>query len=313
MISIQGLTRRYGSTVALDDVSLEIQSGEVVGLLGHNGAGKTTMMKILTGYLAPSAGRVTVEGLDVVADREGVQARVGYLPESAPLYTEMLVQDYLLMMAALRGVEPGRREAAAVDAARATGLMDRLVQPIGTLSKGYRQRVGLAQAILHRPSVLILDEPTNGLDPTQIRGIRQLVRRLSEGSTVLLSTHILQEIEAVCDRVLVLVGGRLVADEPLAALTASEAVEVSLAEGSSGVAEGLARLGQPTRLGPDPRLPGFERWRVACESPASASPAIAGLAAAEGWKLGSVGPAQRSLEQVFKELQEREAAREVVA
>ncbi len=302
MIAIEKLTRRYGDLVALNEVSVEIGRGEVVGLLGHNGAGKTTMMKLLTGYLEPSSGRVTVGGADIVTQRRQAQSLVGYLPESAPLYPEMLVQDQLLTIAALRGVPASERVDNVLAAARSTGLTDRLLQPIGTLSKGYRQRVGLAQAILHRPAVLVLDEPTNGLDPTQIHGIRQLVRRLSEGSTVLVSTHILQEIEAVCDRVLVLVGGRLVADAPLSELTASVAVRVSLEAGAREVAERLGRFGSVRRLGPDQRLPGFDLWHLGCEDPAQASPAVVELAREAGWRLGAVGPDHRSLEQVFQEL-----------
>ncbi|RME20499.1 MAG: ATP-binding cassette domain-containing protein [Deltaproteobacteria bacterium] len=311
MIEIDSLTRRYGDAVALDGISARIEQGEVVGLLGPNGAGKTTMMKILTGFLEPSSGRVTVDGHDVVTDRRRVQERVGYLPEVAPLYPEMLVQDYLWMMAGFRGLRGASAEQAVARAVARTGLDDRVLQPIGTLSKGYRQRVGLAQAILHDPAVLILDEPTTGLDPTQIQGIRNLLRTLSQDATVLLSTHILQEIEAVCDRVLVLMGGRLVADASLSELTRSDAVELSVARGVDDVAARLAPLGRARRLGPDPRLPGFDLWRLQCADPSRASVEVAKVAARAGWELGAVGPRSRSLEQVFKELQDRQARREV--
>ena len=229
------LTRRYGSLLAVDDFSVEIGRGEIVGLLGHNGAGKTTVMKVLTGFLEPSAGTVSVGGVDVTDDRSGVQRQIGYLPESAPLYPEMLVQEYLVMLAELRGVPAPNVDSAVVAAAASVGIVDYLVRPISTLSKGYRQRVGIAQAILHQPAVLVLDEPTNGLDPGQIQSIRALIRKLSANTTIILSTHILQEIEAVCDRVLVMIEGSLVADSPLSELLSSDVVCVSLRAGASDV------------------------------------------------------------------------------
>jgi len=169
MIRIDDVARHHGTIRAVDGISTEIGRGEIVGLLGHNGAGKTTLMKMITGYLEPTRGSIRVNGLDVVERREEAQRLVGYLPENAPLYPEMLVQEYLLMMAELRGVPRERAEHAVGRAVAATGLQDRLLQPIATLSKGYRQRVGIAQAIIHFPKVVILDEPTVGLDPIQIR------------------------------------------------------------------------------------------------------------------------------------------------
>lgn len=313
VINIDKLTRRYGDAVALEDVSLHIDRGEVVGLLGPNGAGKTTMMKVLTGFLEPTSGQVSIDGANVLTDRIAAQRQVGYLPELAPLYPEMLVQDYLLMMAALRGLDDDSAVPAVLDAIEKTGLSERMVQSIGTLSKGFRQRVGLAQAILHTPAVLILDEPTTGLDPTQIRGIRQLLRNLSQGSTVLLSTHILQEIEAVCDRVVVLMAGRLVADAPLVELTRSRAVQVSLASDTTRVVERLSPLGKVSRDGRDARLPGFDLWTVQTDDPAHVSVEVARISAQAGWSMGAVGPVSRSLEQVFKELQDQQSEREVAA
>src|SRR5580765_7905360 len=182
-IAISKLSKTYGRTRALADVSFEIQPGEVIGLLGPNGAGKTTLMKILTGYLEPDAGDVRVHGIDVIADQLSAQRRIGYLPESAPLYGEMLVQEYLEMMAAMRGVPESKRLTRLREVIRATGLVDRCVQPISSLSKGYKQRVGIAQAIVHEPDILILDEPTTGLDPAQIVEIRDLIKSLAEKST----------------------------------------------------------------------------------------------------------------------------------
>ncbi len=211
MISAEGLWMRYGSVRALEDATFEVRQGEILGLLGPNGAGKTTTLKILTTALSPSAGRVMIGGQDAAVDPIGVRRRIGYLPESAPLYMDMLVADYLAFVGAARGLAGARlrerREAVVI----ACGLESAYNRPIEQLSKGFRQRVGIAQALIHDPDILILDEPTSGLDPIQIRGIRDLVRGLARHKTIIFSTHILQEIEAVSDRVLIINEGRIVA------------------------------------------------------------------------------------------------------
>ena len=229
MIDAEGLTRRYGETLAVDDVSFTIGKGEIVGLLGHNGAGKTTIMKMLTGYLEPSAGRATVDGLDVTEAAQAVQQRLGYLPENCPVYPEMTVVGYLDYVAGLRGVD--NRPLALRDVLGSTDLTDRALDPIGTLSRGFQQRVGVAQAIVHKPQLLILDEPTNGLDPSQTQHMRELILRLAEHATVILSTHIMQEVDAVCDRVMILRAGELALDERLDAL--KESARVALATDAS--------------------------------------------------------------------------------
>jgi len=218
MIEAQRLTRRYGDFLAVSDVSFAIDSGEIVGLLGHNGAGKTTIMKMLTGYLEPSAGAVQVDGVTVESDPLSVQSSLGYLPESLPLYPELSVVDYLEYAARLRGVDPA---VAVRKAIAATELESKALEPISTLSRGFKQRVGVAQAILHEPKFLILDEPTNGLDPSQTQHMRQLIQRLAESATVILSTHIMQEVDAICGRAIILRGGELVLDERLADLQRS--------------------------------------------------------------------------------------------
>lgn len=200
MIDVSELTKSYGPIQALQGVSFNIAEGEIVGLLGPNGAGKTTIIKILTGYLQPDGGDVLVHDMDVLELTREVQAHIGYLPETAPLYPELSVQAYLKMMVDLRQIPEAEQLERLSDAIYATGLENHLTRPIGELSKGFRQRVGLAQAILHRPKLLILDEPTVGLDPTQIVEIRHLIRRLAKHSTILFSTHILSEVEALCDR-----------------------------------------------------------------------------------------------------------------
>jgi ABC-2 type transport system ATP-binding protein len=316
MITIRNLTRNYGDLVAVDDVSVEIQRGEIVGLLGHNGAGKTTVMKILTGYLEPSSGSVQVGGFDVLDERTRVQELIGYLPENAPLYPELLVQEYLRMIGELRGIERSELDAAIREAVLATGLEERILDPIGTLSKGYRQRVGLAQAILHEPDVLVFDEPTNGLDPVQIQAIRDLIVRLGKRSTIILSTHILQEIEAVCDRVLVMIEGQLAADSSLAALLSSHDVAISVDGPAADVEQRLNQVPGVVSVhchGDDPRSPGFQAFSAAW---AGERPPVAGLIDAcreAGWPLASVAPEQRTLDSVFKDLQQEHIAKQGTA
>jgi len=216
VIEVQGLSQRYGDYLAVRDLSFQVGSGEVVGFLGPNGAGKSTTLKVLAGFLAPSAGKVAVAGLDVASQSLAVRERVGYLPETTPLYEDMRVEPFLDFVARVRGVED--RQAAIGRVLERCKLGEVLGRPIAELSKGYRQRVGIAQALLHDPQVLILDEPTHGLDPNQVLEVRGLVRELGEQRTVLFSSHILSEVEASCERVLVIHQGRLVADDTVAAL-----------------------------------------------------------------------------------------------
>lgn len=215
MIKIDKLTRRYGNFVAVDEVSFQIARGEVVGLLGHNGAGKTTIMRMLTGFLEPTSGSIQIDALQMGADTVAIQRRIGYLPENCPSWPEMTVIEFLEYQALLHEVPAERRSAAVAAAIRRTALTEKATQSISTLSRGYRQRVGVAQAILHAPDIIILDEPTNGLDPTQILHMRSLIRELAQSATVIVSTHILQEVQAVCERVLILRAGRKVVDARL--------------------------------------------------------------------------------------------------
>lgn len=250
-VRAEHLSKRFGDTLAVDDVSFEIAPGQLVGFLGPNGAGKTTTLRMLAGLFAPSAGRASVAGLDSVDDSLALRAAIGYLPEHNPLYHEMGVEAYLRYCARLRRV-PASRRAVAVDRAVETcALAEVRRRPIGELSKGFRQRVGLAAAILHDPPLLILDEPTSGLDPAQIIEARRLLRALAGQRTVLLSTHLLSEVERTCDRALVFVGGRVCADgapEVLAARAAGRGARLVLeaqvtGEGESGLLETLAVAG----------------------------------------------------------------------
>lgn len=228
MIKVEALTRTYGEFTAVDRVSFEIGHGEIVGLLGHNGAGKTTIMKMLTGYLEATDGEIEIDGLKMPDDRELIQQRIGYLPENCPVYPEMSVIDYLEYAATLHGVPEQERLTRVQEAIRKTELADKATQPINTLSRGYHQRTGVAQAILHNPRILILDEPTNGLDPTQIQHMRDLIRGLAKEATVILSTHILQEVQAICDRVLIIRNGQLALDSTMQELNSGKRLLVSV-------------------------------------------------------------------------------------
>jgi ABC-2 type transport system ATP-binding protein len=303
-IEVSGLSKQYGRIRALDGVSFTVGKGEVIGLLGPNGAGKTTLMKVLTGYLEPDEGDGTIHGKDVLTDTLAAQRHIGYLPENAPLYGEMMVQEYLEMMAALRGVADDRRAVAVDDAMAATGLVDRAGQKIATLSRGYRQRVGIAQAILHRPDVLILDEPTAGLDPTQIVEIRDLIKRLAERSTVLLSTHILSEVEATCERVLVIIKGQLKADARVSELRASNAAVVAIEAGATGVADRLRAIDGVAAVDELREEAGYKLWRVTAAGDAELCPRIFDKLRDAGWKVGELRRDAKTLEAVFRDLAE---------
>lgn len=304
MIKVEDLEKRYGPNRAVAGVSFEVAQGEIVGLLGHNGAGKTTIMKILTGFLEPTAGTVEIEDLDVTQDRIEVQKLIGYLPENAPLYPEMLVQEYLMTMAELRGIPEQERLQAVSDAVWATGLEERLVSPISTLSKGYKQRVGLAQAILHKPKLLILDEPTNGLDPVQIVEIRGLIHRLAKTSTIILSTHILPEIEAVCDRVVVLIDGHLAEDSPLEKLLESDGVYVVVDKKTKDVEKALKAIDGVKAVHEVAHEDDDIRYRLTVEAGKDPISDVVAKAHDAGWALREITPDRPSLEKVFRQLME---------
>jgi ABC-2 type transport system ATP-binding protein len=305
MIDVQDLSKNYGPIQALKNVSFHVAPGEIIGLLGPNGAGKTTIMKILTGYLQPTEGTVTVDGLDVVDHAFEVQERIGYLPENAPLYPELSVQSYLKMMADLRQIPAEEQLEHMRAAVNAAGLARHLTRPIGHLSKGFRQRVGLAQAIIHQPKLLILDEPTIGLDPTQIVQVRHLIRRLAQQSTVMLSTHILSEVEAICDRVIILLNGEIKADAHLTDLEASTDVILVLDGQIPGVTNALRALEgvgavaeSATADGPAYRVQAAGEGKPLPDL----RPAIYDLARERGWALKELRREVRTLEAVFNEL-----------
>jgi ABC-2 type transport system ATP-binding protein len=301
-IEAKGLSKSYGDVLALRDVSFSIQKGEIIGLLGPNGAGKTTLMKILTGYMQADEGEAMVAGIDVSADPLGVQARIGYLPESAPLYRDMTVQEYLIMIAELRQLAPSELGGMIAEAIDATGLGSYVRRPIGTLSKGYRQRVGLAQALLHRPELLILDEPTSGLDPTQIVEIRELIKKLSQRSTILLSTHILPEVEMTCERVIMIMRGQLRADAKIEELRAANAAVVAVEDGAGDVEAALRTIDGVSGVEKKDQDGRFQRWRVTSETNDQLCPALFDLARDRGWRISELRSDSRTLETVFRQL-----------
>lgn len=299
MIEVRRLTRSYGDLKAVDDVSFDIGRSEIVGLLGHNGAGKTTVMKMLTGYLEPNSGDIRIEGLDIREQRREAQQRIGYLPENCPLYPEMTVIDYLDYQVTLHGMPEPERPAAIYAAIERADLVPKASQIIATLSRGYRQRVGVAQAILHRPRVLILDEPTNGLDPSQIQHMRTLIRELAEHATLILSTHILQEVEAVCNRVLIMHAGRLALDSDLTALSNPNRLLVSLGQAPAQVVPTLMDLDPVTAVEPVESLDGRYYYALDTTDPTATAPIVARAVGTSGWDLYGLQPEVRDLETLF--------------
>ncbi len=300
MIRALNISKRYGSIRALHQVSFDIQPGEIVGLLGPNGAGKSTAIKIITGFLHPDEGLVEIDGLNVLTDLHAVQARIGYLSENAPLYPELSVQAYLSMLADLRGISAGDLLPLLSDAVYGAGLNDYLTRPIASLSKGLRQRVGLAQAILHKPPFLILDEPTVGLDPTQIVEIRALIKLLARESTILFSSHILSEVEAICDRVIIIMNGEVKADQSLRDLSKGKDAVLVLEKDNDEVAPALASLGGISRV---------QRMRSADDYPAyrivsadDITPRIYNIARENNWLLRELRRDAVTLEAFFNQL-----------
>jgi ABC-2 type transport system ATP-binding protein len=310
MLDVSDLTKNYGTRTVVDRVTFAVSKGEILGFLGPNGAGKTTTMRIITGYVPATGGVAKVAGFDVQEQPLEVKRRIGYLPEHPPLYPEMLVRTYLEFVARIRGV-PRRQAGVRVDRAiERCGLGEVKGRLIGNLSKGYQQRVGLAQAILHEPDLLILDEPTVGLDPSQIREIRSLIKSFAGEHTVILSTHILAEVTMTCNRVLIINDGRIAAQDTLERLAArgerTRQVVLRLARPGDGAAAALAGVSGVARVQAQDDGPGAFLLDVA-DGP-DAREAIAALAVARGWGLLEMRPLTRSLEDVFIEIIRESAA-----
>jgi ABC-2 type transport system ATP-binding protein len=312
MIQVENLTKRYGPTVAVDDVTFAVKTGEILGFLGPNGAGKTTTMKVLTCFMPPTAGTVKIDGLDVFENSLEVRRKIGYLPESAPLYTEMNVIEYLSFVAGLRGVEKAKLKSQLDAMITLCGLSGVTKKEIGELSKGFRQRVGLAQAMIHDPEILILDEPTSGLDPNQIVEIRNLIKRMGEKKTVILSTHILPEVQATCHRVLIISRGKLVADGAPHELTGQfrgdETVEVAV---TGATADQLrATLSRIPGVAWLEVREGTEVWaKITAERTTDLREPIFRAVVDAGWTLLELHREKTSLEQVFRQLTSAEEVR----
>jgi ABC-2 type transport system ATP-binding protein len=297
-IHAHALTRRYSAHAAVRNVDLELRRGEVLGFLGPNGAGKTTTMQMLTGNLAPTEGEIAICGIDLLARPTAAKAKIGYLPETPPLYRELTVDEYLNLAVKLHRVPKNRRREAVSQAKQRCGLTDVGRKLIGTLSKGYQQRVGIAQAIAHEPDVVILDEPTVGLDPNQIRDIRSLIRELGGAHSVILSTHILAEVEAICDRVQIMHHGEVVYSDTIAALKAFHSGRTVLL--------GLRRPPSEAELAGIPGVTAVERasdklfrLQLAADDPTEQ---LVKRAVERNWGLYHLAPAQTSLEDVFVNL-----------
>lgn len=311
MIKVEGVTKRYGSATAVNNVSFSVERGEIVGFLGPNGAGKTTTMRILTGFLPPTEGAVVVGGYDVQEEPIEVKKRIGYLPETPPLYPEMDVDGYLRFVARLKGIAAGdtqRRIDAVIDRTSIGGVKNKL---IGNLSKGYRQRVGLAQALIHSPEVLVLDEPTSGLDPKQIIEVRELIRSLAGEHTIILSTHILSEVSGTCGRVIIINEGRIEADDTPENLTSqlqgAQAVQLTVEGPEDEVVSRLMDIPGVKAVSCDEagdRL----ACRVEAEKDSEVPRRLAAAVVNAGWGLYAMQSLGLSLEDIFLKLTDQDAA-----
>jgi len=302
MIKVQNLTKQFSGHTAVDDISFEVKRGEIIGFLGPNGAGKTTTMRMLTGFLHPTLGSVEIAGCDVFNNPLEARRHIGYLPESCPLYPEMRVDEYLTFRAQIKGVPRRRLKERRNTVKEQCGLTDVGRRIIGQLSKGYRQRVGLADSLLHDPDLLILDEPTVGLDPNQIREVRELIRQLAERHTLLLSTHILPEAEMACQRIMIIDKGRIVASDSTESLQKrllGDALIVTDIQGNSEeIGADLKRLDGVDVVKHEALMDGWNQYRIDSASPNVRSQ-IFDCAVSKGWKLRELHLEGRSLEDIF--------------
>ena len=308
MIEVESLTKRYPTQTAVEDVTFSVREGEIVGFLGPNGAGKTTTMRVLTGFLPPTRGTARIAGNDIVTRSREARASLGYLPESAALYPEMRVREFLTYRARLEGVVGGEVRRRVEEAVEHCLLSEVASRKIENLSRGYRQRAALASALVHRPPVLILDEPTVGLDPAQIINIREMIRELGRDRAVLLSTHILPEVDAICDRVLIIDRGKIVAEgtpQELRSRLAGSPILRAAFKGSVAAREALEKMPRVTGVEEEAR-DGETRVRVECEPGADLSEEIFHLAVSRGWVLRELVLDRVSLEDVFVRLTRHE-------
>jgi ABC-2 type transport system ATP-binding protein len=303
MIEVQNLTKRYAGHTALADISFSVARGEIVGLLGPNGAGKSTTMRILSGFMPATSGTVRVAGHDVFHDSEEVRRRIGYMPENNPLHNEMRVREYLKFRARLKGLSRSHSRERIDTVLRQCSLTDVSHRIIGQLSKGYRQRVGLADAIVHEPDLIILDEPTIGLDPHQIRLVRQLIKNLAGTHTVLISTHILPEVEMTCSRVMIMLGGRILASdtpENLQRLMASKGqIIAEIAAPAAELRHHWAQMLEVEQYDVSPVEGEFQRCALTARDGHDLRPQIFNLVQERGWKLRELTRSRHSLEDIY--------------
>jgi ABC-2 type transport system ATP-binding protein len=306
MIEVRNIFKRYGATLAVNDVSFSVGKGEIVGFLGPNGAGKSTTLKILTGYVVADSGSVLVNDRDVLEDSLGVRQSVGYLPETTPLYPDMQVGQYLKFMARARQIPSSRVRESVERVVDIVGIRRMYRKNIAFLSKGYKQRVGIAQALIHDPPVIIMDEPTSGLDPHQIIEIRELIRELGKRKLVLLSSHILQEISAICTRILIIRDGRIVANGSPAELQGKVSdrmtIRVRLRGDEGAIRSALASLQEVSSAEVVGQGDGFHDYRVVGSTNPELGVRIAALANERGWDLAALSPEKASLEDVYLQL-----------
>ncbi len=312
MIEVQGLTKRYGRTVAVQDVNFSVKKGEILGFLGPNGAGKTTTMRVLTGFLPPTLGKVTVAGYDVIEEPLQVKSRIGYLPETPPLYTDMRVTEMLAFAGRIKGV-PGRElKQRIAEVSEKTAVSDVSRKLVGQLSKGYRQRVGLAAALIHNPEVLVLDEPTAGLDPKQIIETRKLITSLAGEHTIILSTHILPEAANTCGRVMIINAGKLVAEDTPENLTARlqgyETMNLVVEGPEAEVRERLSRVTGVSRVSPSQAGNGRAAFAVQTAKGQDVRKELARAVVESGWGLLELRRVGLSLEEIFLKLTTTESA-----
>ena len=300
MIEVKNLSRFYDSLLAVDSVDFKIGKGEVVGLLGHNGAGKTTIMKMLTGFLEPSSGQIFIDGLEIGPDTGLIQKKIGYLPENCPVWPEMTVIDYLEYQATLHKISPNSIPDLINKAITKTALQEKATSTIETLSRGYRQRVGVAQALLHMPDIIILDEPTNGLDPTQILHMRDLIKELALTATIIVSTHVLQEVQAVCERVLIMRSGKLVLDSKISQLQTSSKLLLTVENTKINIIEELKKLDNVGKV--EKKLDQNSLQTFQIETEEGLAPTIIKLLVSLGINIRSVNPERRDLETVFSDV-----------
>ena len=303
MIEVQHLTKRYGPVTAVDDISFTVERGEILGFLGPNGAGKTTTMRVLTGYMPPTGGKAIVAGYDVFEQPIEAKRRIGYLPETPPLYPDMTVREYLSFVAKIKGVARAERKARVEEMMRKTHILDVAHRHCGKLSKGYRQRVGLAQALMHNPDVLILDEPTAGLDPKQIIETRQLIRGLAGDHTIILSTHILPEVSQTCQRVVIINRGKVVAvdtpDNLTSRLRGSETMYLQVDAAGADAASVLQRISGVTRVAAADSKQHVVGYEVDSETGRDVRRELAAAVVSRGWGLLEMRPMRMSLEEIF--------------